>query len=98
MEKGTESYDEIRLQASGFRSDCRSAWRSGGTPYIDWRHTDVRDGTDAHADRPWRAFWRGLMCATVPSRTGMEQRGFRTPRKSGCGTNQAGLPTAADTS
>ena len=23
----------------------------------------VRVGTDAHADRPWRAFWRGLMCA-----------------------------------
>ena len=29
----------------------------------------VRDGTDAHADRPWRAFWRGLMCASVPTRT-----------------------------
>ena len=29
----------------------------------------VRVGTDAHADRPWRAFWRGLMCASVPTRT-----------------------------
>ena len=29
----------------------------------------VRVGTDAHADRPQRAFWKGLMCAMVPTRT-----------------------------
>ena len=34
----------------------------------------VRVGTDAHADRPQRAFWKGLMCASVPSRTGRAPR------------------------